>query len=93
MKASIKAPPTIGADTRPNDEKVKTALVTIGCFDKGKQCRRILMVPPEIELVPRPATARPRMNIFEVVAKVHNREPNSKVMMPNMNNGLVENKV
>lgn len=90
LNASIKAPPIIGAETRPTDEKTVTELVTIGCFDKGKQCLRILMLPPCKELVPRPAIARPRMNIFELVANVHSREPNSKVMMPNMNRGLLE---
>ena len=59
----------------------------------GKQCLRILYFPVLIAHVPIPAIARPRIKVWEFDAKVHRRDPTSKVMNPRMKTGFSENTV
>lgn len=41
----------------------------------------IIVLPLPIPLDPKPATARPRMNILDVGARVQRREPAAKMTM------------
>lgn len=79
LKASIKAPPIIGELIIAILPPALAMPVNSGLLCSGKECVIIVRNPAFRPLAPRPARARPTMNILEVVAIVHSSEPNSKI--------------
>lgn len=93
LNASIRAPPIMGAVTRPMDEQALTRLMAMGSFETGKQCLMSFRPPPWMALVPTPAIDLPKMNMWELWEKVQSKDPSSKTAIPNTNRGLMEYKV
>ena len=75
---SVKEPPTIGPNARPNWPSPMFTPRNCACARGGRMAAMIVKAPLAIPEEPTPAMALPTMNMADDWAAPHNREPSSK---------------
>lgn len=82
LNLSISAPPTRGAQHTPTLWDALARLSHSDLLWEGKRWVIRMMTPLPTPLIPKPAVARPTMNIFDVYANVQMMDPSVKMTMP-----------